>query len=108
MNKTQKWMLTAVLAMAAVLMVCFTLQYLSESRNLSSLKEELAAVDAEWNRINDEKLILLDDLDIAQNSLRKSEKTLEDAEKAIEKRNKQIETLEKEIEELRSALSPEE
>ena len=105
MNKTQKIILAAVIAVAIAVMIVFGGQYLSARRELSGLKKELDTSTAAWKKINEEKLVVQKELKAVKSDLRDVELTIEESEERAETLKKDIETLEKEIDELKSSLS---
>ena len=104
MNKTQKIMLSAVIAVAIAVMIVLGGQYLSYRRELSGLKSDLAVSTAAWKKINEEKLVIQKELKAVKNDLRDVELTIEESEERAETLKKDIETLEQDIDELKSSL----
>lgn len=100
-NKTMKICLSAVMVCIVVLVAVLFSGYLSESRDLSSLKKELSASTDAWKKINEEKLVVQKDLKEAKNQLREAELTISESEERAAELEAEIKTLEKEIEALK-------
>jgi len=109
-RKSAKWFLLCAAALAALLMAFYLFDHFQTSRRIADLKNQLQESTDNWNRINEEKLVLLDELKVQKEILRNAELTLDESEARKKELSGEIETLNREIEELRknAEVSPSE
>lgn len=103
MSKSMKlWLCIVMIAAIALMSLCMA-DYLSLSRNLRTVQDQLSESRAVWERIAADKEELQKELKSKKNELKEAQLSLSEANEKAEELKSDIETLKKEIKVLKGS-----
>ena len=103
MNKKLRLILCLVLAFAVLVMIICSVNYISLTKQLAGVRNQVTESQKTWEGIAAEKEALQQDLKTLQNELREAKLSLSESEESSEKIKSEIETLQNEIAEMEKA-----